>query len=186
MNNTRAINRGFFRQAFLGLAVVMALTFVACQGPPGPTGATGPQGTVGPAGPSGSPNILSSPWISTEASDWVRNNIGTFILTRIAPQVTQEIVDRGSVVVFLRNFNQDTWLGNELPITYRDAINDARIFTIISPNKIQLHYVDTLADDKNLILGAAYRYVIFPPGTAIQSLYTKSYAEIAKKFNIPD
>lgn len=90
---------------FLGILLIGGL-LTACSkdGDIGPQGETGPEGDVGPEGPQGQPgtaNVIYSEWIDTEFSDPINATGAGFDIE--AADITQEILDQGTILVFGRN-----------------------------------------------------------------------------------
>jgi hypothetical protein len=199
MNDTRAFNRGFYRQAFLGLAAVMAIALVACgtPGPAGPTGATGANGTngttgpQGPSGPSGgSSGVSYSAWINI---NWTRIGVNrAFEFNYPTTAISQAVINQGAIK-FYRKLNSSPAFIDEIPLTIVEKAGDGIYYTTHIYPAIYVGGFSAVLTSSNPVFDtgtppntSSIRYVIFPPGTAIQSLSTKSYAEIAKKYNIPD
>jgi hypothetical protein len=192
MNNTRAFNGGF-RQALLGLAAVMSLVLMACGGPAGPAGAngaTGATGPQGPTGPSGTSGVSYSAWINI---NWTR--IGenrAFEFNYPTTAISQAVINRGAIK-FYKKLNSSPAFIDEIPLTIVEKAGDGIYYTTHIYPAIYVGGFSAVLTSSNPVFDtgtppntSSIRYVIFPPGTAIQSLSTKSYAEIAKKFNIPD
>jgi hypothetical protein len=197
MNNTRAINRRFFRQAFLGLAAVMTVALVACGGTPGPAGpagasgangATGATGPQGPAGPSGGSNVLYSDWIDI---NWTRVATREFRYTYTATKITQAVINQGAILFYLRvrTTPNIVYENPYVLIQQNNSIfhtSSIAVTAYLSGFEVYFSSTDPIFETVPIGNVHSVRYVIFPPGTAIQSLSTKSYAEIAKKFNTQD
>jgi len=100
----------------LASLVVITFIFTQCQkgdtgpagpaGPAGAAGAAGPAGATGPKGDTGTANVIYSPWLDvTYAPDTV--HVGSVVdtvwwLANItAPKLTQTILDRGEIKVYM-------------------------------------------------------------------------------------
>lgn len=168
------------------------------QGPQGEQGAQGPQGEEGPQGEQGDPgtaNVIYSDWFESEFDNDIIATGSSFNVS--VPDLTQEIIDQGVVLVFGRN---DPVLGTD------DVFH---LPHIISSNyySFRLEDVETLVITVSSLDGVSvgipffedYRYVIIPGGqpaddgggdseAASKSLdvdYSKmSYKEIMTLFNI--
>lgn len=91
----------------LSFAAVIAIALAGCAGKDGAPGATGPQG------PQGNANVIDHtfPIIST---DWSFSLPGYYWVQFIDNDITQSILNTGSVEVFV-NYNTGSW--NNLPYT---------------------------------------------------------------------
>jgi hypothetical protein len=167
---------------FLYVATVLALfvTLYACKGPAGDvgpagaTGATGATGSTGATGASGASGAIYSEWITPTFS------ATTFSATLTAPKLTQEIVDRGAVHVYLK--------GQTLvfPLPYIDTDSLGRV-------ALQLDYaigVGRIVLFTNArISGIPFRYVLIPgstPGGRKAAIDFNNYEAVKKEFDLPD
>ena len=106
------------------------LLFDSCVGPIGPQGPTGPQGQTGttgpagPAGPAGSANVIYSPWVRSDI--WVSEivfGVNKFRFDLTAPRLTQEIIDRGLVLVYARIEVENNQV-RQLPFSIISSVNE--------------------------------------------------------------
>jgi len=101
---------------------IMALSIVSCKkGDPGPAGATGPAGPAGAAGPagpagaagsSGAANVIYSDWFTpTSYTKETVFGINGFYYIQTATDITQNILDSGTVIVYakLNQYNTTLW-----------------------------------------------------------------------------
>jgi hypothetical protein len=102
--------------------LLSASLFVSCaqEGPIGPRGPQGPQGPSGPQGPAGQSADVISINYAADASHWydvgVPGEDGYFLALDLeVPEITQDIVDFGLVLVYYRIDNQSPWIA--LPYT---------------------------------------------------------------------
>ncbi|MEZ5006828.1 MAG: hypothetical protein R2753_01620 [Chitinophagales bacterium] len=72
------------------------------QGPQGETGETGPQGPQGEQGDTGVVNIISSNWFVVDSADWVVTNSDRLDYDFAATPITQQILDNGTVLCYLK------------------------------------------------------------------------------------
>lgn len=76
------------------------------QGAQGPTGTTGPQGPQGPQGPAGNTgvgNLFFSPWKKPIWKIQITTPEGKFFIGEVSvPEITQNIIDKGLVLVYSR------------------------------------------------------------------------------------
>ena len=111
----KIMKKTFFKT---GLVLLVALLSISCSkdGETGPAGPAGANGINGTNGINGNANVLSSTVFTTTASNWTTDTGGivwTATLTG-ATEITQNIVDRGIVSVFILTGSQ--W--SPLPFTF--------------------------------------------------------------------
>ncbi len=191
-------------------------------GPVGPNGPAGPQGTAGaagqtgPAGPQGSTgtaNVIYSAWIArpfpgngTGERPWVSQNFPTptvpnfpsWLVLNPEPKITQEIIDKGFVMVYHRinptftnaealPYNTQSVSGNGVPITMTISFS-------VNPGAIFLRAANTQLVPSGGTFGlpasnGLYRYVIVPGGVAngrMAAIDWKDYAAVKAAFNLKD
>lgn len=149
--------------------IIAAVTLASCKGDPGPTGATGATGPVGPTGPTGAtgpagPVGPAGPTGATGAtgtanviySDWrnvTMTNTGPFWEgTLTAAGITQTVIERGVVNIYLRNENNLVFQLN-----------------YSSPGGNYIHYfltVGLITIRSSVNSSYPYRYVIIPGGVS--------------------
>ena len=89
-----------------GLVLVIALFAMSCSkdGSDGATGANGLNGSNGTNGTNGNANVIGTNTFSAPPSSWTASSGNTvWSTTLIVPQITQAIVDRGTVSVFYQS-----------------------------------------------------------------------------------
>jgi hypothetical protein len=164
---------------FLYVATILALfvSLFACKGPAGdvgPAGPTGATGAIGATGAAGTSGAIYSEWITPTFS------ATTFSATLTAPKLTQEIVDRGDVHVYLK--------GQSLvfPLPYIDTDSLGRV-------ALQLDYaigVGRIVLFTNArISGIPFRYVLIPgstPSGRKSAIDFNNYEAVKKEFDLPD
>jgi len=157
-------------KAFLCVALA-ALCFVSCKkGDPGPAGAAGP---AGPNGTSGSSNVIYSDWFTPTSytKDTVFGMWG-FSYTQAAPDLTQNILDSGTVIVYakLLQYNATLWPSTQisaLPIslTYMSG-NTTMTDTwsgLASLGQVKVRFVNDQNAYKNYNSSKnKFRYIIIP------------------------
>ena len=85
-------------------------------GPAGPTGPTGPTGAQGPAGPQGEPG---TPGTSIQSFIFTNKAVTLTGTTQLqVPAITQDVVDKGVVLVYFRSTGTTAWY--PLPYTEDD------------------------------------------------------------------
>jgi hypothetical protein len=90
--------------------IALSMTLYSCKGKDGAPGPTGPagtngidgkDGTNGINGTNGNANVIGTNTITTFSSDWTGS--GIFYSTKFnVPGITQSIVDKGTVLVFIK------------------------------------------------------------------------------------
>jgi len=177
---------------FSWLLLCVALTVIGCEGPEGP---------AGPAGPAGSANVIYSDWYSPET--WVAETtfgIAERTFTMTTDALTQEIIDYGVVLVYMRfvGFNPAI---NQLPMIVPD-VNYSFWFRA-QAGGIKVAYYSTT--DPGTDPGAipsynTVRYVLIPGGVLdevaasegikysrlVGSLDSMAYREVCDLLGIPE
>ncbi len=137
----------------------------------------GEPGVAGKDGQTGTANVIYSSW--TQRTYPAPSGGSSWQIQYAAPQITQEILDKGTILSF---WKQDLATEDiaQLPLN-----TSVRIEVYYGINRIQ-HYASFNAS-------GFYRYVILPGGISTSGRgitppdYTKmSYHEICTKFNIPE
>jgi hypothetical protein len=103
-------------------AAVTLITLNACvkgdTGPEGPQGPAGPQGTSGVEGPAGNGNVKGFGPFVIQKTAWTAPPDSMKWITSITlAAVTQDIVDRGAVQVYIKDAAGLWW---QLPYSYQD------------------------------------------------------------------
>jgi hypothetical protein len=139
-------------------------------GPSGPTGATGPQGPAGPQGPQGpigTANVIYSSWASqTSWADTTLSTFGTVSRSiRLAPGVTQAILDQGIVLCYFNAGSVGTIF--QLPWMLALGGNAHQLNFALTTGKIIFFIADLNdGDASGLTVSGPLRYVIIPGGVA--------------------
>lgn len=103
-------------------ALAITLFFTGCK--KGETGPQGPAGTNGTNGKDGNANVKSNN-IFINANEWI-NKVGYSEVTKLVPEITSDIVNKGTVNVFLED-GSNTWVA--LPATIPDTDGFILAFT---------------------------------------------------------
>lgn len=165
------------RFKFFTVGIMMiALAFSSCSkdgemGPQGPQGSQGSQGlqgeqgVEGPQGDLGTANVIYSDWITVQESDWSPNT-GTVTrktATLTAPEITQEHIDAGAVLVYVQKvFDASPNRIVLLPMddnTFEFVLEGIDVGEII----IKARRID-LGTFSNNFVPLPFRYVIIPGG----------------------
>ena len=205
----------------LGFVIFLSLIIWSCSGDDGVDGATGPQGAQGTAGTDGvdgtdgtngedgtdgeegtdgedgavgTANVIYSDWIDNGFPFPINAPSSSFDIE--APNLQQEIIDNGVVMVFGRT--PSGAFVYQLPIVFGASVQISYYFRVeLETVSIRAANMREGEDLVSLISFAEYRYVIIPGGReagggggitskAKIDYTTLTYAEIAAHFNIPD
>jgi hypothetical protein len=164
---------------FLYVATILALfiSLYACKGPAGDVGPAGPAGATGATGatgPAGSSGAIYSEWITPTFSST------TFSATLTAPKLTQEILDRGAVHVYIK--------GTSLifPLPYTDIDSLGRVpFHLDFAAGVGRIVIFTTAP----VSGLPFRYVLIPgsiPAGRRAAIDFNNYEAVKKEFDLKD
>jgi hypothetical protein len=132
----------------------------------------------GKDGAPGTANVIYSDWVSVTAT----NDGTTWTGGITAPKITQEILNKGTILVF-NQFQGSTVY--PLPILYTDTIlNYVTYVCSLSQITISSNFDAFTPGDK-------YRYIIIPGGTSVNGKMTPtdykkmSYTQVCSTLNIP-
>ncbi len=166
--------------SFLG-TILLTITFLACSKPE--------DGAVGPAGPAGTANVIYSDWIVAPAT--TPGNIdGTLgnITNIAAPKLTQEIIDKGTVLVYGK-FNTTSF---PLPYTSFAGGDPNTINFYPEVNNIKLmRFKHDGSGGITISSSVMFRYILIPggmtAGTSKQAqldFHKMSYTEVCAYLKI--
>ena len=172
------------RSLFSATILLLIILFTCCK-----------KGDTGPQGPAGTANVIYSDWFTATA--YVKDTvfgIWGFNYNKTVPEITQQILDSGSVFTFgkLVGYSTLLWPSNQvgqLPInlTYvSSGITMTDTWSgLATPGKLRIRFVN----DKNYWTGIAnnhqFRYIIIPGGKKGARQAKLSYEEICAMYNIP-
>jgi hypothetical protein len=151
--------------------IIITILLTSCKGPQGdigpagPKGDTGATGATGPAGPKGdtgatgasgggsstASNVFYSNWLSVQFTGF-----DEFSATITAPKITQEIIDKGTVLTYAKS----NITGNVIPLPFAALNGTTRTTVVYNLGKVLLGANFNASSQ-------TYRYIIFPPGTSI-------------------
>jgi hypothetical protein len=181
-----------FRHAAWLLLCVALVTLSCAKGDTGPTG---------PTGPAGSANVIYSDWYSP--ATWVaESEYGTAqrTYTMTDTLLTQEIVDRGVVLVYMRFVGLNPAIV-QLPCTFADP---AYSFSFrASAGTVKVVYYDIAAQTSTPPAIPSYnqvRYVLIPGGVIASAMQTNgstheqefarlnsmSYSQVCRRYEISE
>jgi hypothetical protein len=178
------------KRQFTIAILLLSLVFVqACKGPEGPQGPAGTStpgadGAPGAPGPAGSANVFHSSW--TKAGSWGKilyNSIDRFYIDVPAPRITQDILDKGVVLVYAKVNDSNV---RPLPLTIKSKFTEEFIDFSLSVTSLRIWSTPIEA---NVEPSTTYefRYVVIPGGQAVRMNYEKlTYEEAVALYNIKD
>lgn len=195
----------------LQLLLITLLLGAGCadDGAQGPAGPAGPVGPAGPTGATGSPNVIYGSWFTPGTYDATTIfSIKTFTHTEEVPEITEEILNTGVVLVYakLNGYTTTIWPTDQvglLPITltYVDGstVWDTWSATT-SVGELKIAFVNSGNIYGSISNQHQFRYVIIPGGVAasggrvagqlngddLARLRTMPYAEAMAFLGIPD
>lgn len=167
-------------------------------GPKGDTGAPGPTGPTGPKGTTGTANVMYSDWF-TPNTYTVSTTFGTkhFSYDKAVPQITQEILDKGSVLVYARleGYAESLWPSGQvgkLPVvlTYQSGGPQIDTWSAFSTaGHLHIDFTNSTNIYSAIATDHSFRYVIIPGGVAASavaaSLPHLSYKALCDLYQIP-
>jgi len=157
---------------FLSMALYCTLIFSGCA----KDGETGPQGPAGAAGAAGNANVIAT---NTFTASWVLS--GTAYGAELSvPAITQDIVDRGSVQVFVQY--ADEWWG--LPDL--NGVNSTQFG--FGLGNVSLLNTNSDGTTPSLPFVSIFRVVVISSSNrmANPNVNWKNYKEIKQAFNLKD
>jgi hypothetical protein len=181
------------RQKTFYAAIVLAgiVFFTACK-----------KGEVGPQGAPGTANVKYSDWFQPDAyTATTIFGIKHFTYDKTAPDITQQVLDSGMVVVFgkLLGYNATIWPTtqvSQLPIalTYIQggATNTDTWSALTTPQKLTIRFINDQNDYNTIATNHQFRYVIVPGGSKISARRASlqygqmSYSDICKLLQIAE
>lgn len=173
-------------------AIILMLGLLACEGPAGPQGSQGPQGQEGPQGeqgPEGTANVIYSDWIQlSDLSSPADTTVISRNYTRYqipAPELTQEIIDNGAILVYYKLLGMTT----QLPFTLAGIGSSEDLLVTYAPfTPGRITILSQLLDNTPLTLNSntQFRYILIPGGTPAKKALPdfSNYLETVKYFNI--
>ena len=181
------------------LLLLVSLIITSCKkGDIGPQGPQGAAGTAGPQGPAGTANVIYSNWFtpSSYTKDTIYGVWGFSYTTTSEPKITQDILDKGTVIVYgkLNGYNTSIWPTGTvgiLPISIVYQLGATwyadRWEPTVTVGSIKVRFTN----DHNYYTGISnahsFRYVIIPGGVNnTSSINLNNYAEVKKAFHIAD
>ena len=196
------------------LPVVFTLLMFGCAddgpaGPAGPTGAAGPVGATGATGATGTANVIYGSWFKPASYDMTTIfGVKTFTHTEAIPAITQEVLDKGVVLIYakLLGYSATLWPVNQvgqLPITLTYSQGAQMQYDNWSANasvgNLKITFVNSVNYYNTISAQHEFRYVIIPGGVAaaggraasvqadyIARLQAMSYSEAMAELGVPE
>lgn len=172
------------RNRVLMVVMAIAVMVMSCK-----------KGDMGPQGPKGNANVIYSNWFTpaTYKKDTLFGIWG-FNHTIAVPDITQSILDSGSVLTFARmyGYNPAVWPAGtvgQLPIIINYMQGGLQVDTWQAYATLGNWRV-RFTNDHNIYTTIAnqhqFRYIIIPGGTLAGRMRQMSYEEICRMYNIPE
>lgn len=139
------------RLSMPAIAAMITIVFTQCK-----------KGDVGPEGPPGTANVIYSDWkVATGFKDSIVDNSNVKVGHLAAPELTAEIVQKGSVQVYF-TFGGGTFV---LPYT-SNAGNKSNVISYIpkTGDIVVTRFTSDNSNSVNLSTLLQYRYVLIPGG----------------------
>ncbi|MFD2563460.1 collagen-like triple helix repeat-containing protein [Aquimarina rubra] len=171
--------------------LVLSVVIFSCEGEDGAIGPQGEQGEQGPQGEQGEPgtaNVMYSDWIDSGFENDITDGFDAFNID--APEITQEILDTGTILVYARSTTNTIY---QVPVTFYGFLNESYFFRVINAGTLNIG-VEGIGTNNigEPFLNDVFRYIIIPGGVAInnsrstEDFASMSYKEITTLFNISE
>lgn len=159
------------------LLIVISFMSLSCseEGPAGPAGATGATGAAGPTGATGTANVIYVSWFTPSSYEATTIfGITHFTHSEAAPELTQEVLDNGVVLVYakLLGYNILLWPADQvgqLPITLTYTTSSTEYDTwsaFASVGNLTIDFLNSINHYSSIITKHQFRYVVIPGGVA--------------------
>ena len=183
---------------FLSSLLILS-SFVSCKkGDVGPQGPQGQQGLTGVQGPTGTANVKYSAWFT--ANPWVKDtvfDIYEFNYNKAATEITQEVLDSGTVLTFakLSGYNTLIWpVGQvgQMPITVSYKFSTGGITyndtwsALATVGNLRIRFINDQNYYGSIAATHQFRYIIVPGGISTGRIAQLSYNDLCKQYNIPE
>lgn len=187
--------------AFVTLAIVSCTPEDGDTGPVGPVGSPGPAGATGPAGPAGQNGQdgtdgnanVGAVTFNLLSSAWSTGSIKTY--ARYIPEITQEVVDDGLVMVYQRQAPDTDW--DALPFSYNIGLVDQNGNPLTATIQVQFSYdTDSLFLSNSNSLRAnignsatfpgdrEFKVVVIPPASLVKNMDYKNHEMLQALYGI--
>ncbi|GAB2796600.1 hypothetical protein GCM10027275_47430 [Rhabdobacter roseus] len=174
----------------------LVIGIAACEGPAGPAGPAGTPGPTGPQGPAGSQgatgtaNVIYSSWrAASTLGTWTRTTLNgkeKFYLDMSAAPLSQQIMDQGVVMVYLKHPTENNQI-RQLPVSIVAQFTEELVdYSLASVGSIRL-WSTPMNGPVVPTSNYQFRYVLIPGAQAGRLNYEKlTYQEVKELFNLPD
>jgi hypothetical protein len=158
-----------------GLALTLSTLFSSCK-----KGDTGPAGPTGTNGTNGVANIQTST-VTTNNLSWVFDNTNnSFNATIIYAAITQAVVDKGTIQVFIGDGTSTQW--EALPFAYST-------FQYNYNYKLGQILISVTLSNGNPPAnpgGQQYKVVVIPPAMVKPNVNVKNYYDLKMAYHLQD
>ncbi|WP_299435718.1 hypothetical protein [uncultured Aquimarina sp.] len=171
--------------------VILSALIFSCEGEDGAIGPQGEQGEQGPQGDQGEPgtaNVMYSDWIDSGFENDITDGFDAFNID--APEITQEILDTGTILVYARSTTNTIY---QVPVTFHGFLNENYFFRVITAGTLNIGVEGIgINDIGEPFLNDVFRYIIIPGGATInnskslEDFKNMSYEDITAILNIPE
>lgn len=183
------------------LAGIVLVPFTSCTGEDGPTGPPGergepgpegPAGPEGPMGPAGTANFIFSEWLprpDVVEEEVLDNNMNVKVTRLPAPELTDGILDDGTVFMYIR-LDPDAPTVFQLPYTTYNPDHGPHTlgFVLEGPGSILItQFTHDNSAEVGIGAGVEFRYVLIPGGVSAEmAANLANYRTARSYFGIPD
>lgn len=158
---------------------------MGATGAMGAAGANGANGTNGANGINGNANVYGTNSIPVTSGNWTANTTNTVWTTVLdVPQITQSIIDRGTVSVFWYGSSTSASAWIALPVT----LSGVSIFYAISLGSVVIAYGAPMGFTISNPGGQTYRVVVITPSNKMAHPNTNwnNYEEVKDALHLVD
>lgn len=155
------------------------------KGDKGDPGTNGEQGAKGDKGDTGTANVIYSGWFAPAVGEWQKLSDINYTYTINEQRITQDIVDRGVVLVYSRQgAGSASYL---LPLTLTTSSSISNYNVGMSFEKVIINFLELLEPSGKPANNLQFRYVIIPGGIqARANLDYTNFDAVAHAFRIPE
>jgi hypothetical protein len=160
-----------------GVALTLGLTLASCA----KKGDTGPAGPAGTNGTNGNANVVSS---TITSSNWVYNS-PSWGITFTYPAITQNIIDKGAVLVYMKVGQAY----NQLPLTiYQSATYSSSYEVSTNVGTVGIFVTDSDLTQPNNPGSQTFKIVVIAASQKLANpnVNYNDYASVKKAFNLQD
>lgn len=160
--------------------VVIMISPILTSCKKGETGPAGPAGAQGAAGANGTANIYVETATTTNLSWGFDNTTNSYFATYASSQITQAVVDNGTVQVFIGDGSGQQWAA--MPYSY----GITQFNYSYKLGQITVLYSLSNGNVPANPGGQQFRFVVIPPAKVIKGVDINNYAALKKAYNLID